>query len=154
MTRGYFGIGVLHGKTEANIGTLWRTAHLYGADFIFTVGARYKRQASDTPRTPRHTPLFEFADIDDLHAHLPHGCLLVGVELDPRATPLTEFKHPERACYLLGAEDHGLSPAVLDRCHHIVQLRYPRPESMNVAVAGSLVIDHRWQQSVRGLVGS
>jgi hypothetical protein len=34
--RGYFGIGIYHGKTEENIGTLWRSAYAYGADFVFT----------------------------------------------------------------------------------------------------------------------
>lgn len=142
--RGYFGIGIVHGKTEANIGTLWRAAYLYDAAFVFTVGRRYKRQASDTPNTPRHVPLFEFSAIDDLLAHLPYSCPLVGVELDPRAVPLSEFQHPERACYLLGAEDHGLPIATLDRCHALVQIETPQPQSMNVSVAGSLVLHSRY----------
>ena len=32
--RGYFGIGIFHGKTETNIGTLWRSAAILGADNI------------------------------------------------------------------------------------------------------------------------
>lgn len=141
--RGYFAVGVYHPKTAENIGTLWRTAHLYGAALIFTVGRRYKAQASDTPKTPRHTPLMHFADMEDLHAHLPWSAPLVGIELDPRAVSLPEFVHPERAVYLLGAEDHGLPLSVLDRCHHVVQVPTPAPQSMNVAVAGSLVIYDR-----------
>lgn len=142
--RGYFGIGIYHGKHEVNFGTLWRSAFLYEAAFIFTVGQRYKRkQASDTPNTRRHVPLFEFATIDDLHAHLPFGCPLVAVELDPRSIPLDHFHHPERAAYILGAEDHGLPLSVLDRAHHIVQIPTPRPESHNVAVAGSLLLHDR-----------
>jgi tRNA G18 (ribose-2'-O)-methylase SpoU len=149
--RGYFGIGIVNGKTEANIGTLWRAAYLYEAAFVFTVGSRYKRQASDTPNTPRHTPLFEFQTVDDLIRHLPYGCPLVGVELDPRAVPLGEFKHPERACYLLGAEDRGLSVQTLDRCHSLLQIPTPQPQSMNVSVAGSLVLHDRFmaRQAVR-----
>lgn len=143
MSRGYFGIGIYHGKTEHNIGTLWRSAHLFGAAFVFTVGRRYQQQATDTPKTPRHTPLFHFDTVDDLHAHLPHGCPLVGVELDPRAVMLTDFAHPERACYLLGAEDHGLPISVLDRCHQVVQVETLRPQSLNVAVAGSLLLHSR-----------
>lgn len=141
--RGFFGIGIVNGKTEANIGTLWRTAHAYEAAFIFTVGSRYKRQASDTPNTPRHTPLFEFADMDALLAHLPYGSPLVGVEMDPRAQVVSEFTHPERACYLLGAEDHGLSPKVLDRCHLLTQIETPLPWSLNVSTAGALVLADR-----------
>ena len=35
---GFFGIGVYRLKTEANHGTLWRSAFQFGADFIFTIG--------------------------------------------------------------------------------------------------------------------
>lgn len=142
--RGYFAIGIFHNRTPANIGTLWRSAHMYDAAFVFTVGARYNKQASDTPKTPRHKPLFHFDDLDDLVRHLPDACPLVGIELDPRATMLNEYRHPERVCYLLGAEDHGLSAAARDRCHDLVQIEGPKPQSLNVAVAGSLVMHHRW----------
>lgn len=148
MSRGFFAVGIFHNKTPQNIGTLWRSAHMYDAAFVFTVGARYTRQASDTPKTPRHKPLFHFRDLDDLIDHLPVACPLVGIELDPRATMLGEYVHPERACYLLGAEDHGLSVDARDRCHDLVQIEGPKPQSLNVAVAGSLVMHHRWMSRV------
>lgn len=147
MTRGYFAVGVYHPKREVNVGSLWRTAHLYGAAFVFTVGQRYQPQSSDTPKTPRHTPLFHFADMDDLREHLPHAAPLVGVELDDRSEPLATFEHPERAVYLMGAEDHGLPPSVLAACHHVVQIETPMPQSMNVAVAGSLVVHDRYRKA-------
>ena len=141
--RGYFGVVVWYPKTANNVGSLWRTADLYGAAFLATVGRRYSHQPSDTMLTGKHTPLHHYADIDDLHAHLPHGCPLVGVELDPRAVELPAFRHPERALYLLGAEDNGLPPAVLDRCHYLVSIPSVRPMSMNVACAGSVLIADR-----------
>lgn len=33
MKRGYYGIGIYHPKTTENVGTLWRSAHNFGADF-------------------------------------------------------------------------------------------------------------------------
>jgi tRNA G18 (ribose-2'-O)-methylase SpoU len=141
--RGFFAVGIYHPKAEVNTGSLWRSASLFGAAFVFTVGRRYKRQASDTPGTPSHTPLLHFADLDDLVEHLPHSCPLVGAELDPRASELSRFVHPERAAYLLGAEDHGLPQAVLGRCHRLVQIETARPESMNVACAGTVLLHHR-----------
>lgn len=143
MSRGFFGVGVYHPKTEQNIGTLYRTAYLYDAAFVFTVGRRYKEQASDTPKTQRQIPLFHFATVEDLIEHLPNGSPLVGVELDPRATPLHEFEHPRMATYLLGAEDHGLPVDVIDRCHSLVVLESIQPQSMNVSTAGSIVIYDR-----------
>jgi len=142
--RGYFAIGIYHGKTEVNIGTLWRTARLYDAAFVFTVGKRYKMQASDTPKTRQHTPLFHFDTVSDLKKHLPWGAPLIGVELDPRAVSLPAFTHPERAVYMLGAEDHGLPTAAIDECHHLVTIPSILPQSMNVSVAGSLMIYDRF----------
>lgn len=147
-SRGFFVIGIWHPKREHNVGGLLRSAGLYGAALVFTVGLRYRRQASDTLNLPAHTPLLHFADLDDLIAHLPHGCPLVGVELDERAAPLGRYVHPERAAYLLGAEDHGLPEPVLDRCHELVTIPTPRPISMNVASAGTVLLHDRYAQAV------
>lgn len=140
-TRGFFAIGIWHGKTEINVGTLWRTASILGASEVFTVGRRYKAQASDTTRAWDHIPMRHYADMADLKAHLPFSTLLVGVELDHSTVPLADFQHPERAVYLLGAEDHGLSPETVRQCHRLVKL--PGTTSLNVAVAGSIVLYDR-----------
>lgn len=141
MSRGFFGIGVYHPKTSVNVGTLWRSAHLLGASYIFTIGPRYRKQSSDTMQTPRHIPLLNFETFEDFRRHLPEGCRLVAVELTDDAVDLAEFKHPQQACYLLGAEDYGIPKDVLARCHGVVRLR--GEHSMNVAVAGSIVMYHR-----------
>lgn len=140
---GFFAIGIANGKTVENIGTLWRSAHLYGAAFVFTVGRRYKQQASDTMKTPNHIPLFHFESMDDLIEHLPLSCPLVGVELLGESKALSTYGHMPRAAYLLGAEDHGLSKEQIERCHEFVQIESARPQSMNVAVAGSIIMHHR-----------
>lgn len=139
--RGFFEVGIYRGKTPANVGTLWRSAFQMGAAGIFTVGRRYPAQASDTVQAWRHIPCREFADFDTLIDGLPLSCPIVAVEMGGR--PLARFTHPERAVYLLGAEDHGIPPSVLARCHHVVSLPSVRTESYNVAVAGSLVMFDR-----------
>mgnify|MGYP000884932933 FL=1 len=142
--RGFFAVGVWHPKHEVNVGSVWRTAHLYGASMIFTVGRRYAdRQSSDTTAARLSIPLIHFADVDDLVRHLPYGAPLVGIELDPRARPLGGYAHRPAACYLFGAEDHGLSPDVRDRCHDLVQIEAVAPWSMNVANAAAIVMHHR-----------
>ena len=146
--RGYFAIGVYHPKREVNVGSLFRSASLYGAAFVFTVGERYHRQASDTGGTSLHTPLHHYTDVEDLVAHLPHSCPLVGVELDPESVPLAGFAHPQRAAYLLGAEDHGLPGVVPKRCHRLVQIEAARPWSMNVACAGTVLLYDRHIKAV------
>lgn len=138
---GYFGIGIQNTKTQMNIGTLWRSANIMGAAFIFTIGKRYKQQPSDTLKTPRHIPLYHYGTFEDFYNSMPYDCQLVGVELHERSQPIKEFKHPQRCVYLLGAEDHGLTNEAINKSHHLIQL--PGESSLNVAVAGSIVMYDR-----------
>ena len=139
--RGFYGIGICGSKTPLNVGTLWRSAYSLGSSFIFTAGRRYPRQASDTVKAYRHVPLFEFETVEALWDAIPYDCVPVGVELDSHARSLSSYVHPERAIYILGAEDHGLPRFVLDRVRDIVQL--PGAYCLNVAVAGSIVMYDR-----------
>jgi tRNA G18 (ribose-2'-O)-methylase SpoU len=141
--RGFFGVGIYHPKREVNVGGVWRAAHLFGASFAFTVGARYNPQSADTSCFRRHAPLFHYEDMDDLRRHLPHGAPLVGVELDDRAVMLGTYDHRPSAVYLLGAEDHGLPPDVLTACHDVVQIEAVGAWSMNVAAAASVLLHDR-----------
>ena len=138
---GFFGLGVHNPKFAENVGSLWRTADLLGCDFFFTIGNRYAPQSSDTRKSWKRIPLFEFPTLDAAFEAMPRETLLVGVELSPDATPLERFRHPERACYLLGAEDNGLPPKIIARCHHVVVL--PGEQSMNLACAGSILVYDR-----------
>ncbi len=148
MSRGYFGIGIWHTKTPVNIGTLWRHATLYGAQFVFTIGRRYTRQGSDTCKTDRHIPLHHYRDFDDFKDHIPFGCQIVCVEMADKATLLPDAHHPEQAAYLLGAEDHGL-PADVLRGRQTIQIPSPSDFSMNVATAGTLVMYDRFVKGER-----
>ena len=139
--RGFFGIGIYDLKTVSNLGTLWRSAHIFNADFIFLIGKRYETMRTDTLKSWKHLPLFEYQTFEQFHTSLPKGARLVGVELAERSVPLATYKHSERAVYLLGAEDHGLPQEVLSVCDDIVQI--PGAFSLNVAVAGSIVLYDR-----------
>lgn len=140
--RGYFEIGIYCGKNQDNLGTLWRSAYQLGAAGIFTIGNRHAvKQCSDTYKAWRHLPYRRFDSLDQFLASQPYDCQLVGIEFPGK--DLATFNHPERAIYLLGAEDNGLSPVVLGRCQSIVQLPSFRRASYNVAVAGSIVMYDR-----------
>lgn len=137
--RGFYGIGIVGSKTPINVGTLWRSAGILGASFMFTAGRRYPQQASDTIKAWKHTPFFEFDCADELFNAIPKGCMPVAVEMDGK--PLETLVHPERAVYILGAEDTGVPERVLRRCAYKVTI--PGYHSLNVAVAGSIVLYDR-----------
>lgn len=153
--RGYFGVVVCNPKHDVNVGTLWRSALNFGAAFFGVVGPRIPpqarrnattalphvlKQASDTSRAQRHIPFLYFTSLEDTRMTLLDA-RLVGVELDDRAQMLDAVTHPKRAIYVLGAEDNGLTRAQRDLCDCIVQV--PVAGSLNVAVAGSLVLYDR-----------
>ena len=140
MKKGYYGIGIYHPKTRDNIGTLWRSAHNFGADFIFTIGKRYTKQASDTTKATRHIPLHEYKDFEDFKNHIPLGAQLVFIEQTEGARNLQECCHPKSAVYVLGAEDEGV-PEKLMRGFQKVFI--DTPMCINVAVAGSIVMYDR-----------
>ena len=137
----YFGIGIENCKTEVNLGTLWRSAHSYGAAFIFVIGKRYHRQNSDTTKAWKQLPLYHYENFTDFHKSIPYDCMIVGVETAEAAIPVYKFIHPKRAVYLLGAEDHGLSKNAKVACHRLLIL--PGIWCLNVACAGTVVMYDR-----------
>ncbi len=155
-SRGYCAIGIYRSKFPPNVGSLWRSAQQLqaaGCSLLFTIGKRFPEQArinafrackelnqaSDTMKAPRHMPWLDFESVDALRAATP-SAKLVGIEIDDRAVALPGFKHPERAIYLLGAEDDGITRADRDACDEIVIIP---GGNLNVAVAGSLVLYDR-----------
>jgi len=140
--RGYFGIGIEGVSKPMNVGSLMRTAHAFGAGFLFTVAADYSRGEganADTSDAPSQVPYYAFPQVETMV--MPAGCELVGIELLDDAVDLPAFQHPLRAAYVLGSERGSLSPAMLERCAHVV--RIPTSFCINVALAGALVMYDR-----------
>jgi len=140
-----FGIGIENAKFNVNLGTLMRSAFNFNANFVFTIGNRYKRVHADTPHTTRHIPYFNFKSIDDLvqHCDIP----IIGVEISDKSKSLLNFVHPRKCMYLLGAEDRGLSPEMVKKCKYIVSI--PTNQCLNVSVAGGIIMYDRLLKNER-----
>jgi tRNA G18 (ribose-2'-O)-methylase SpoU len=140
--RGYFGIGVEGLSKPMNAGNLFRSAHAFGASFMFIIAAEYRTarvRHADTSDAPAEVPLHEYASVADLV--LPKGCQLVGIELTEGAVDLPSFRHPRQAAYVLGSERGSLSPDLMAVCDHLV--RIPTRFCINVATAGAIVMYDR-----------
>lgn len=142
--KGYFGIGIMNPKTEMNVGSLWRSSNILGASFIFTIGKRIPKQASDTMRTCNSIPFYYYETFEDFYKALPYDCRLVGIELDKRSVKVENYKHVDRCVYLLGAEDSGITTEARNKCHQLVQLPIG---NYNVANAGSIIMYDRYLKS-------
>jgi tRNA G18 (ribose-2'-O)-methylase SpoU len=140
--RGYFGIGIEGVNKPMNVGALLRTAHAFGAGFVFTIGADYTQREgrkADTSDAWEQVPFYAFSDLQQFA--LPKGCRLVGVELLDEAVDLPSFRHPPQAAYVLGREKGSLTPELVARCDHVVKI--PTSFCVNVAVAGAILMYDR-----------
>jgi tRNA G18 (ribose-2'-O)-methylase SpoU len=141
VMRGYFGIGAEGISKPMNLGNLVRSAHAFGASFVFLVDAHYtvKGALSDTSGAEHQLPLYRFESVADIA--LPSACKLIGVELLDEATLLPSFRHPLNAAYVFGPERSSLTPEMVARCDHVV--RIPTRFCINLAVAGAIVMYDR-----------
>lgn len=145
--RGYFAIGIEGVSKAGNIGNLIRTAHGFGAAFVFAIAPKLKDKdvaelaisLSDTSKTPDHVPFYEFERLKDMT--LPKGCQLVGVEITDEAVDMPSFRHPLKAAYILGSEIFSVSKETLNKCDHVIKI--PTKFSLNVATAGAIVMYDR-----------
>lgn len=138
MSRGYCCIGLDHAKTPVNVGAVLRAAHVFGCASVAISGGRYKRAATDVYATYREIPLIQ---TDDLHAVIPYDCVPVAVELVDTAVSLVDYKHPERAFYVFGAEDNTLGKRVLGWCRDVVYI--PTNGCLNLAACVNVVLYDR-----------
>lgn len=141
MVRGYFGIGVEGISKAFNVGNLFRTAHAFGASFVFMIDAHFraKEAKSDTSRALGHVPLYDWDTPQDMI--LPKGCELVAIELLDEAVELPSFRHPLNAAYVLGRERGNVSDSLLERADHVI--RIPTKFCLNVGIAGAIVMYDR-----------
>lgn len=140
--RGYFAIGAEGISKPMNLGALMRTAHAFGASFVFSVDAADKIKTvykADTSKTFEHVPYYQWESVEGML--LPKGCTLVGVELTDDAVDLPSFRHPAAAAYVLGRERGSLSPDMMEKCAFTVKI--PTKFCVNVSVAGALVMYDR-----------
>ncbi len=142
QTRGYFGLGVEGISKPMNAGSLLRTAHAFGASFVFAVSPYVNMRGlnkSDTSGTADQVPYYQWESAGEIA--LPKGCQLVGVELTEDAVELPSFRHPDRAAYILGPERGSLSDAMVERCDFVVKI--PMAFCINVGIAGAITLYDR-----------
>lgn len=141
--RGYAAVGLDNPKTPANIGSVLRAAGCYQAALVVLSGQRPARLRglkcmTDTQKAYKHIPTIW---CDDLHSAIPVDCVPVAVDLIDGAISLVEYKHPERAFYIFGAEDATLGNRITSFCRDVVYV--PTNHCMNLAAAVNVVLYDR-----------
>lgn len=137
--RGYAAIGLDNPKNKENVGSVLRAAGVYDASLVIASKNRWSKSSTDTMKCYKHIPFI--SGVDDLHDYIPFDCVPVAVDLVEGATPLHEFKHPERAFYIFGAEDATLGNRVLKYCKNTVYV--PTNGCMNLAATVNVILYDR-----------
>ena len=133
-----FKLIVFNIEKPQNIGILMRTAYAFGCDELLVVGRR-KLKVTGASHTHRVLKWRHFFSMKDAAAHCRHeGCRIVGVEIG--GDLITDTRFDDDVAFILGNEGRGLADA-LPFCESLVTVpQWRGVPSLNVAVAGALVM--------------
>lgn len=144
-----------HVQDPQNVGTLLRTAEVVG---IHGVIIPHRRAVGITPAVvnassgaTEHLTIVLVSNLDQTIRLLQQeGVLVVGVEDDERASAFDTLAATESLALVVGAEGPGLARLTRERCDMLVRLPMRgHLASLNVAVAGSIVLYQVWRQRER-----
>lgn len=141
----YVAIGLSDPKGPTNVGGVLRAAGCYKADEVFYTGIRYARAAkfnTDTNKVNQQIPLTQ---VDDFLTNKPDDVALICVDLIEGATPLPDFKHPDKALYVFGPEDGTISQSLIDNADAVVYV--PTVGCMNLAASANVILYDRLAKS-------
>jgi 23S rRNA (guanosine2251-2'-O)-methyltransferase len=141
---------VLDGVTDVgNFATLIRSAAAFGVDAILlpkhqSVGLTpvvAKRSAGAVEQVA----IVQVGNlVRTLETLQQLGCWLYGAEAQGE-TAIASVTWPERTVLVMGAEGRGMRRLVRERCDHLVRIPMRAgADSLNVAVAGSIILSHVW----------
>jgi tRNA G18 (ribose-2'-O)-methylase SpoU len=136
---------VLHNVAKNhNVGMLLRSAAAFNVSEVIVVGSRKLPTFGSQGTAKRHI-YRQLGSLAELRAYLgEQGVRLCGVEIMPSACSIWEKHFQGSTAFLLGNEGTGLSQAEKEICDEFVFIpQYQsNTESLNVAVAGSIVFHH------------
>ncbi|GLX93788.1 TrmH family RNA methyltransferase [Herbidospora sp. NEAU-GS84] len=145
-TAGRLGMIVESVTGPFNIGSIFRTAAAFGVDVIWLAGnatpptnPKAQKTALGTDRLVEwHEPV---PAAQAVRAAKDDGFTVVAIELTGDALPLHEAKLTGDVCLVVGSEDHGCSPAVLESADAVAYIpQVGRVGSFNVSVAAAIAL--------------
>jgi len=129
-----------------NVGSILRTAAALGVEQVWLAGASATPQHPAVRKVSMGTERLlrwhgAITTLDALAAARAEGLRPLALELCDGALPLYEAALDNDLCLVVGNEDKGLSPAVLDACAAATYLPQPgKVGSLNVAVATGIAL--------------
>ena len=140
-----------HLQDPQNVGTLIRTAEVVGVHGIVLPG---RRAAEVTPGVvnassgaTEHVRITVVSNLAQAMTELQHaGVWIAGIEDDERAQDYDQVDLNVPLALVIGAEGTGMARLTRERCDFLLKLPMRgQIESLNAAVAGSIVLYHAWR---------
>lgn len=145
-TRGRLALLVESVTSPFNIGSIARSAAVFGVECIWLTGNAATPEHASAKKTSLGTDRFMAWERvkkpgEAAESARGQGFRLVAVELTTDAEPLHELPLSGDMCLAIGAEEHGCSPALLDACDAVAYIpQVGRVGSLNVAVAAGVAL--------------
>ena len=132
-------------QDPGNIGTLIRTALAFGIDQVILSNECVDLYNDKLLRSMQGAHFHLSCLYGDLKEIIPalkeKGVCVVGSALE-NGRPIYEIQKQEKMAYVLGNEGNGMEKEIIDICDQIAYIPITTIESLNVAVAGSIMMYH------------
>lgn len=145
-TQGRLGLLVESVTQPFNIGSIFRTAAVFGVEHLWLAGNATPPTHPNAQKTALGTDRLVPWDhpgtaADAVKAARAAGFKVVALELTGDASPLHEADLAGNVCLAVGGEDHGCSPALLAAADAVAYIpQVGRVGSLNVAVATAVAL--------------
>ena len=144
-------------RSAHNVGQLFRTSDGAGVSRIILSGytpapidrfGRTDQKMAKTSLGATESVPWEHLEEEQLSARLSEyadaGFSIVAIEQTPESVPLYDFTVPKKVLYILGNEIDGVSAQTLALTDTVIEIpMHGIKESLNVGVAGGIVLFHR-----------
>ncbi len=128
-------------QDPGNIGTILRTALAFNVKTIYSSSfiSIYNQKTIQASQGA----IFELnlkKGSNKILYDLKKDYKIVGTALNEKTIDLREFNAPQKIVLVLGNEGNGVSDEVLDLCDYIVKIPITNIESLNVGIAGGILL--------------
>ncbi|TDD16773.1 TrmH family RNA methyltransferase [Nonomuraea diastatica] len=156
-TRNRLGLIIESVTGPFNIGSIFRSAAAFGVDEIWLAGNATPPTNPKAGKTALGTERFvtwheAMPATEAVKAAREEGYTVLAVELTAEAVPLHRAELSRDVCLVVGSEDHGCSPALLDAADGVCYIpQIGRVGSFNVAVATAIALAEARRQEWENL---
>lgn len=147
-------------RSTHNIGSIFRTCDGFGVEHLYLSGYSPYPTTKDDSRLPHIAEkatadiakvalgaekTIPFTHIDHIQSTIEafkvHGYTIVGLEQDPDAIKLQDYKPPQKILLVLGEEVAGISSDIRKLCDNLIEIPMKgQKESFNVSVATGIAL--------------